>query len=97
MSDSTILLTPKIVNNDALLAESIEAFLAETSAAYTGAATLVVLQDALQGALSETDWALFLELESLGNERSARLQELIARWAFDQGVRYAESKARNGK
>jgi hypothetical protein len=97
MAESTIALTPKIVNNDALLGEAIEAFLSTNSTSYEGQTTLVVLQDALQAALSQSDWGLYLELESLGQERSCRVQEALIRWSFSQGVRHAEAKARNRK
>jgi hypothetical protein len=90
------MLTPRIVRSDGLL-EAIEAFLSESSASWEGQSTLVVLQDSLQGSLSTDDWALYLELESISNERSARLQEVLVRWAFDQGMRFAGSKAHNGQ
>ena len=93
---SSVLLTPRIVQSDALLAEAIEAFLSTNSSSYTGAATLVVLQDALQSSLSESDWGLYLELESLGHERSSRVQEALIRWSYNEGIRFAESKASNG-
>lgn len=73
-------------------AEATEAFVSETSASWHGSTTLVVLQDRLQGALSESDWGPYLELKLLSNERSARLQEVLVRWAFGQGIKMRKPK-----
>jgi hypothetical protein len=82
-------LTREIVEDDVALAEAVDVvILMDPEASRRAAALLEQLED-LHVMLDHGQWQAFLTLEASINERWAELALVIARWAYNEGLRSA--------
>ena len=84
-------LTPDIVNDDAALAACVDALIESDPGASAQAAAINKVATAVRHRLEAASWGEALELEAKINARWSDLAVVIARWAFEQGVRAREN------
>jgi hypothetical protein len=82
-------LTPKIVADDEQLAQAIDAVTIRMKTHRRARRKIVRAQDELHRLVDDSAWKAYLKLEQAVNERDSDEVDVLVRWAFRAGVRWA--------
>ena len=80
-------LSKRIVRDDLALGDAIIAVLTRSGGAGSSRRPSQ-LQRRLQRAVEPKAWKVYLHLEEIVHERESHEEDLLVRWAFEQGRRY---------
>jgi hypothetical protein len=80
-------LTPDVVADEEALAEAVDEVVRRDPVARGELAEITNYQDALRGAVDDATWRLVLRVDELTTARFADVLLVVARWAFNEGVR----------
>jgi hypothetical protein len=82
-------LTKKIVKDDLAVSDAIIAVLTASKGKRSKLTKAILnLQRRLQRAVEPKAWKVYLHLEEIVHERESHEEDLLVRWAFEQGRRY---------
>ena len=82
-------LTKKIVRDDLALSDAIIALLTRSKGKRRKLTKAILrLQRRLQRAIDPKAWRVYLHLEEAVNERASYEEDMLVRWAFEQGCRF---------
>ena len=93
-SHSAPTLTPEIVADDGQLAAAVDELLRTDPDLAKLQAGVIAAQARLRAVLDDAEWAAYLGVDEAVGERLAEAVIVIARWAFDEGIRHAVRRPR---
>jgi hypothetical protein len=82
-------LSAEVVGDDDQLGEAVDDLIRRDRVASERTKDIIMLTEVVRDAVDPEGWRLVLEWESRSNERWADLAVVLARWAFNEGVRSA--------